>query len=342
MKLGVLTGGGDCPGLNPAIRAAVMRAADYGDEVIGFKQGWKGVIENDTTPLALAAVEDLINVGGTMLESSRTNPLKKQEDLDACLATLKNLALDALIAMGGEDTLGVADKLSQVGVPAVGVPKTMDNDINHTDFTFGFDSAVAIAVDAADRLRDTARSHRRCMVLEVMGRHAGWVALHTAIAGGADWVTLPEEPADLDEMAKHLDSLRQRGRNHALVVVSEGTEIAEVEGETLTLDDFGRVILKERGVGDFIAKEIEEHTGFKETRVSVLGHIIRGGSPTPFDRWLASRLAIKAVDLAHDGKFGTMASIQANQIVDVPLGDAVGEWKLVPHELYEQVRTLFK
>jgi phosphofructokinase-like protein len=342
MKLGMLTGGGDCPGLNPAIRAAVMRATDYGDELIGFKQGWKGVIENDAISLMVPDVEDIIRIGGTMLESSRTNPLKKQEDLDACLATIKDQGLDGVIAIGGEDTLGVANKLCGVGVPAVGVPKTMDNDIKCTDYTFGFDSAVAVAVDAADRLRDTARSHRRCMVLEVMGRHAGWVALHTAIAGGADWVTLPEVPLNLDEIAGHLESLRQRGRHHALLVVSEGTNVPEVESETVARDAFGHILLKERGVGDFIAQEVEHRTSFSETRVSVLGHIIRGGAPTPFDRWLASRLAIKAVDLAHEGTFGTMASLRASEIVAVPLEDAVNEWKLVPRELYDEVKALFK
>ena len=341
MRLGVLTGGGDCPGLNPALRAVVMRAMDYGDECVGIKLGWAGLIKNETVPMTLEMVEDIISQGGTILESSRTNPFKRDQDLEAVLRNIGELKLDVIVALGGEDTLGVAHKFFKLGVNTVGIPKTMDNDLNCTDYTFGFDSAVGVATDAADRLRDTARSHRRVMVLEVMGRHAGWVALESGVAGGADWILIPEIALDLDEMCNHLRSLRERGKNHGLVVVSEGVDITEAEHTTATTDDFGHVILRERGVGEFIAKEIETRTGF-ETRLAVLGHIVRGGPPTAFDRMLATRLGIKAVELVHEGKFGHMASITNNQFIGVPLEQAVSELKTVPHELYEEIKTLFK
>jgi len=341
MRFGVLTGGGDCPGLNPALRAIVMRALDFGDECIGIELGWAGLIKQDTAPLTLDLVDEIISRGGTIIGSSRTNPFKREEDLEATLRNIEELKLDAIIALGGEDTLGVAHKLGKLGVRTVGVPKTMDNDLNRTDYTFGFDSAVQVATDAADRLRDTARSHRRVMVLEVMGRHAGWVALETGVAGGADWILIPEEPLDLEEMTAHLNHLRDRGKHYGLVVVSEGVEMTEADHTTARTDDFGHVVLRERGVGEFVAKEIEERTGF-ESRLAVLGHIVRGGSPTAFDRMLATRLGLRAVDLAHEGKFGYMASLTNNQYVGVPLEEAVAELKTVPHELYEEVRTLFK
>jgi phosphofructokinase-like protein len=341
MRLGVLTGGGDCPGLNPALRAVVMRALDYGDECVGIKLGWAGLIRNETVPMTLEMVEDIISRGGTILESSRTNPFKSDQDLEAVLRNIAELKLDVIVALGGEDTLGVAHKLFKLDVKTVGIPKTMDNDLNCTDYTFGFDSAVEVATDAADRLRDTARSHRRVMVLEVMGRHAGWVALESGVAGGADWILIPEVALDLEQMCNHLASMRARGRNHGLVVVSEGVDITEAGQTTATSDDFGHVILRERGVGEFIAREIEARTGF-ETRLAVLGHIVRGGSPTAFDRMLATRLGIRAIDLVHEGKFGYMASITNNQFIGVPLEDAVSELKTVPHELYEEIKTLFK
>jgi 6-phosphofructokinase 1 len=341
VKIGVLTGGGDCPGLNPALRAIVMRGFDYGDELIGIMRGWAGLIELETRSLSLEAVEDIVRCGGTILESSRSNPCKREEDLRTVLHNIGSLGLEALIALGGEDTLGAANQLQKVGVKLVGVPKTMDNDLSGTDYTFGFDSAVAVAVEAADRLRDTARSHRRVMVLEVMGRHAGWVALHTAVGSGADWVLIPEVPLDLEEMCEHLGRLRQRGRNHGLVIVSEGAEITQADEESLTQDEFGHIILRERGVGEFIAKEIESRTGF-ETRLSVLGHIVRGGPPTAFDRWLATRVGLKAVELVHEGKFGYMAALQGGEITAVPLAEAVKELKTVPVELYEEVKALFR
>jgi 6-phosphofructokinase 1 len=340
MKIGVLTGGGDCPGLNPAIRAIVMRALDFGDDLIGLRQGWKGMVEAYTTPLTLEVVEPIINQGGTILESSRTNPLKDENALDRCLHNFQNLGLDALIALGGEDTLGVAHRLAKLGLHCVGVPKTMDNDLNATDYTFGFHSAVAVATDAADRLKDTARSHRRVMVLEVMGRHAGWVALHTGVCAGADWILIPEVAMDLDEVANHIKQLKARGKHWGLIVISEGVEITATAAESLEKDDFGHVILKEVQVADFVAAEIKQRADI-DTRAVVLGHVVRGGPPTAFDRWLSTRVGIKAVELVHEGKFDHMAALQGGLIVGVPLEAAVEELKTVPPELYQEVKTLF-
>lgn len=341
MKVGVLTGGGDCPGLNPAIRAIVYHSIDYGFELVGLRRGWAGLVEADTCPLNLEMAEGLISQGGTVLESSRTNPFKRDHDLKAAIANFKELGLDALIALGGEDTLGVASKLHQMGLPTVGVPKTMDNDLSGTDYTFGFDSAVSVGVDAADRLKDTARSHRRVMVLEVMGRHAGWVALEVGIAGGADWVLIPEVALDLDRMCQHLETLRARGRNYALIVVSEGVEVPAAESESVSVDAFGHVILRERGVGEFISKEIEARLKW-ESRLSVLGHIVRGGPPTPFDRMLATRAGIKAVDLVAEKQWGQMAALQGQSVVGVPLEEAVAQLKTVPLELYQELQVMLK
>ena len=342
MRIGILTGGGDCPGLNPAIRGFVLRALDYGYECIGFLNGWKGLVQGDTRPLKLEDVESIIGQGGTMLGSSRTNPFRegKEKDLQACLDNIKKFELDAVVALGGEDTLGVANKLHKLGIPTVGVPKTMDNDLNATDYTFGFDSAVSVATESVDRLRDTARSHNRVMVVEVMGRHAGWVALYAGIAGGADWILLPEEKLDLDAMCEHLKAVRARGKNYSIVVASEGVELPNTDESESSVDAFGHTILSQRGVGDFLAKEIEERTGI-ETRFAVLGHIQRGGAPSVFDRVLASRLGIKAAELVHAGEFGKMASIQGNQIVGVELEQAVASLKTVPTALSEEVKTLY-
>ena len=344
MRVGVLTGGGDCPGLNPAIRSIVMRALDYGDELVGLRQGWKGLRDGLTTPLTLEAVEPIVRQGGTILESSRTDPFKPvragdEETVNQCLDTAKRLQLDALIALGGEDTLGAAHKMCARGLSCVGVPKTMDNDLNGTDYTFGFDSAVAVAMDAADRLQDTARSHRRIMVLEVMGRHAGWVALHTGVCAGADWILIPEVPLDVAEMVDHVRKMKARGKEWGLVVVSEGVKVPErAEGERHEADDFGHEKLG--GIGDFIAAEIKKGAKI-DTRYVSIGHVVRGGAPTPFDRWLATRTGLKAVDLAHEGKFDHMAALQGTSIVAVPLEEAVAELKTVPPELYQEVKTLF-
>jgi len=332
--------------LNPAIRGFVLHALGYGHECIGFLNGWKGLVEGNARPLSLADVEDIIAQGGTILGTSRTNPLRRKEDQERLLANFERFELGALAAFGGDDTLGVAARLyKEWGLPTVGVPKTMDNDLKGTDVTFGFDSAVSVATDSIDRLRDTARSHNRVMVVEVMGRHAGWVALYAGIAGGADWILLPEVELNLDEMCAHLVALRERGRNYSIVVVSEGIEVPHPTDTHV--DDFGHVILRERHVGEYVAQEIEKRTGL-ETRDAVLGHVVRGGPPTAFDRVLASRLGIKAAELVHTKQFGMMASIQGYQIVAVQLEHAVAldqtdeKWKLVPPELYEEIKVLFK
>lgn len=344
MKIGMLTGGGDCPGLNPAIRGAVLRLLDYGDEIIGFKQGWKGLVEGITEPLTLERVEGIIDQGGTILRSSRTNPFAKgkEDQLHAVLNNIKSFELDALIALGGEDTLGVASKLFTLhGVKTVGVPKTMDNDLDMTDYTFGFDSAASVALDNIDRIRDTARSHDRVIVVEVMGRHAGWVALWSAIAGAADWVFIPEIKPDLNALAAHLKKIYARGKTYGIVVVSEGVEIPGAEKDEMApLDAFGHHQLGDVGIGPQLAREIEARTGFP-TRHVVLGHIVRGGSPTLFDRILGTRVGIEAAELVHRGEFGMMVAIQGTEIVSVPIQDAVKRWKLVPESLYETFVTTF-
>jgi 6-phosphofructokinase 1 len=343
MKVGILTGGGDCPGLNPAIRGAVLRLLDNGDEVIGFTKGWKGLVEGTTTPLTLDIVEPLISQGGTYLRSSRTNPFKpgNEAQLEAVLANLKKFNIDALIAIGGDDTLGVASKLFHLhGIKTVGVPKTMDNDLSLTDYTFGFDSAANVALEAIDRLRDTAKSHERVIVVEVMGRLAGWVALYSAVAGGADWVFIPEVPADLDACAAHLIKNRERGKNWGIVVVSEGVEIPSDDNEPAELDAFGHKFLKDLAVGPTVAKEIAKRTGY-EVRDAVLGHVVLGGNPTLFDRILGTRVGIKAADLVHAGDFGKMVALQGNDVLGVPIEDAVGKQKVVPQELYDTLLTTF-
>jgi phosphofructokinase-like protein len=340
-RIGVLTGGGDCPGLNAAIRAIVYRAADYGDEIIGIKLGWKGLLEKQIMPLDIPICDEIIRDGGTILGSSRTNPLLREEELSRCLQHYSELGLEALIALGGEDTLGVALRFTQIGVNTVGVPKTMDNDLAETDYTFGFDSAVSVAMDAADRLRDTAKSHQRVLVLEVMGRHAGWVALYAGIGAGADWILIPEEPVDIDAMCDHLKRTRERGKVYNLVVASEGIDLPEADTHGMSVDAFGHIVLRERGVGEYVAKVIEERTGFP-TRYAQIGHVQRGGSPSVFDRVLATRLGMRALELVHNGEFGMMASIKGNEIVAVPLEDAVSELKTVPHELYVEIQRLFK
>jgi ATP-dependent phosphofructokinase / diphosphate-dependent phosphofructokinase len=342
MRVGILTGGGDCPGLNPAIRGAVLRGLDHGFEFVGLETGWKGLVEGLTTDVSLERVEAIIREGGTVLGSSRTNPFRKgsEEDLEKCFATWKRLELDALIALGGEDTLGVANKFyKHHGLPMVGVPKTMDNDLDHTDYTFGFDTAAGVALDAADRLLDTAKSHRRILVLEVMGRHAGWVALHVGIAAGADWICLPEVPLDVDAMIASLKRKRERGKKWGLVVASEGTEMPSTDTDELSVDAFGHVTLKERNVGETVAAEIEKALGI-ETRAVVLGHVQRGGSPTLFDRVLGTRVGIKAADLVKNKEFGKMAALQGTEVVGVDLDLAVKNLKTVPQALWEETLSL--
>lgn len=342
MKVGILTGGGDCPGLNPAIRGFVMKALDYGFAVHGIREGWKGLVKDivDEKPLTVADVEDLIYQGGTALRSSRTNPFKDPNQLQAVKETIQKHGIEAIVALGGEDTLGVASKLYKEGIATVGVPKTMDNDLSETDYTFGFDSAVQVNVDALDRLRDTARSHSRVIVLEVMGRHAGWVALYTGVAGGADYILLPEVPLNVEALCTQIKKAYAR-KGYALVVASEGVELPQEASEKETkVDAFGHVILGERNVGEWVAKEIEKRTGL-ETRFAVTGHIQRGGAPTAFDRVLATRLGVRAAQCVYEGDFGKMVALHGTDIVVVPLEAAVGTLRTVPSSLYESLQTLF-
>ncbi len=347
MRVGILTGGGDCPGLNPAVRGVVYRGLDLGFECVGIQEGWRGLVKGMYEPLTLEKVEEIIYQGGTILGSSRTNPFKKQEgrseELEATLRNIREAGFDAIVACGGEDTLGVAAKLyRQHDVPTVGVPKTMDNDLDRTDFTFGFDTAATVGMEALDRLRDTARSHRRVMVLEVMGRHAGWVALYVGLAGGADWILTPEGGLDLGALCAHLEAVRARGKKYALVVASEGAEIpAQAEGGEQKLDAFGHVMLGERNVGEFIAGEIQKRTGW-ETRSAVVGHVHRGGSPSLFDRVLGMRVGVKAAELVRDRQFGQMAALQGTEVVGVPIEQAVARLKTVPPALLEMAKTTFK
>jgi len=341
MKIGVLTGGGDCPGLNPVIRAIVRKGLNEGYEITGIKNGWKGLIDNEIMPLDIEAVSGILPKGGTILGTSRTNPYKKEGDVNKVKENYKNLHLDALIAIGGEDTLGVAAKLIKDGIGnIVGVPKTIDNDLSSTDYTFGFDTAVNIAMECIDRLHTTAESHHRIIVVEVMGRHAGWIAVEAGIAGGADVILIPEQPIDIDEVCAAIKKRHARGKTFSIVVVAEGAQFKKgtIVTQEQRLDDFGHVRLG--GIGDNLAKEIEKRTGY-ETRVSVLGHIQRGGSPTAFDRVLGTRFGVKAVELVKNKKFGRMVALSGNKIIDVPIEDAVKALKTVDNELYEIAKVFF-
>jgi len=341
MRIGVLTGGGDCPGLNAVIRAVVRKGVTvYGHEIVGFRHGWRGVMEGETIPLDLDAARGLLPRGGTILGSSRTNPFNAEGGVEQVVATMTDLGIDTLIAIGGEDTLGVAHKLGAHGVRAIGVPKTIDNDLSATEVTFGFDTAVQTATDAIDRLHTTAESHDRVMVVEVMGRHAGWIALHSGLAGGADVILIPELPFDIAEVCAHLQHRSRTGKNFSIVVVAEGAVPAE---GTMTLqsgavDEFGHVQLG--GVANRVTDEIKARTGF-DTRVTILGHVLRGGTPTAFDRVLATRFGIAAIDAAHAGAADEMVALQAGEIVRVPLIDAVGTLKTVGPELYELAEVFF-
>ena len=340
-KIGILTGGGDCPGLNPVIRAVVRKALLEGYEVIGIKDGWKGLIDNNTVNLDLNAVSGILNKGGTILGTSRTNPYKKENGVQKVKENFKKMDLYALVATGGEDTLGVAAKLVNDGIPnIVGVPKTIDNDLSCTDYTFGFDTAVNVAMECIDRLHTTAESHHRIIVVEIMGRHAGWIALEAGIAGGADVILIPEIPIDLEEVCGIIKKRHARGKTFSIVAVAEGAQFKnkELVTQEKQLDAFGHVRLG--GIGETLAKEIEQKTGY-ETRLSVLGHIQRGGSPTAFDRFLGTRFGIKAVELIINKKFGRMAALSANKIIDVPLQDAVKELKTVDKELYDIAKVFF-
>jgi ATP-dependent phosphofructokinase / diphosphate-dependent phosphofructokinase len=337
VKFGVLTGGGDCPGLNPAIRAVVLRALKFGDSTIGFLDGWKGVRDGRTRALGPKDVEEILWRGGTILGSSRTNPFAKPEDAQTVLDELTRQRLDALIAIGGDDTLSAARELHRRGRPVVGVPKTMDNDVSGTDWTFGFHSATAVAVDALERLRDTANSHHRAIVLEVMGRNAGWVALATGIAGGADATLVPEEPYDEESVMRRVRAA-VKARGYALVVTSEGIELGARRGSAGSKDEFGHELLREREVGAELARRIQESTGV-ETRSAQIGHIQRGGSPELFDRLLATRLGAYAVDLARAGRFGEVAVLRGEKIAGIPLDEAVGTSKVVTSDWLDLAHT---
>jgi len=337
----MLTGGGDCPGLNAVIRAVVRKGErQYGDELVGFLDGWKGVLERRTMPLDVERCRGLLPRGGTILGTSRTNPYKVDGGARTALDNLRAERIDALVAIGGDDTLGVADKLAREGLVVVGVPKTIDNDLSCTEVTFGFDTAVQIASDAIDRLHTTAESHDRVMVVEVMGRHAGWIATEAGIAGGAAEILIPEEPFDIDAISRRLRGRHDRGRYASLVVVAEGA--TPVEGTMAVQSDekdaFGHVRLG--GIANRVAEGIEARTGF-ETRVTILGHVQRGGTPTAFDRILATRFGVAAIDAVHEGATGQMVALQAGAIVLVPLAEAVGRSKTVDPELYHGVAEVF-
>ncbi len=340
MKVGILTGGGDCPGLNAVIRAVGRRVMSGGGEVIGVREGWKGLVEGLFEPLGPREISGLLPRGGTIIGTTRTNPYKIEGGVDKVLAHFRKEEFDALVAIGGEDTLGVAARLhAEHDFPVVGVPKTIDNDLSATDYTFGFDTAVWIATEAIDRLHTTAESHNRVMVVEVMGRHTGWIGVMSGIAGGADMIFIPEHPVSIDDACKELRRRHERGKDFSIVVVSEGYELEGLEDEG-EVDEFGHMRLSERGVGAMLAREIEKRTGY-ETRVTVLGHVQRGGSPTPRDRVLATRYGLKAAELVAEGRFGRMAALHGDTIVDVPLADATAQLKTVPDEWWAVAQAFF-
>jgi phosphofructokinase-like protein len=341
MKVGMLTGGGDCPGLNAVIRAIVRKGCfHYQDEFVGFLEGWRGLLEDKFMALDLSSVGGILPRGGTILRTSRTNPGKKADGLDRCMATLKQHNIEALIAIGGDDTLSVAQKLHEKRVLVVGVPKTIDNDLSGTDYCFGFDTAVNVVTEAIDRVHTTAEAHNRVIVVEVMGRDSGWIAIHSGIAGGADVILIPEIPFDIEKVAETVRLRGARGRYFSIVVVAEGakfsTDVDPQHGapvvQDMAKDEFGHARLG--GIGNILAREIERRTGY-ETRTVVLGHIQRGGTPTAFDRVLATRYGLGAIDMVHRGEFGCMAALRGNKIVSVPLADAVSKNKIVDQEMID-------
>jgi 6-phosphofructokinase 1 len=349
MILGILTGGGDCPGLNAVIRAIVRKGTfQYGDSFVGFLEGWRGVLEDKTITLNLEAVAGILPRGGTILRTSRTNPAKHADGLKRCIDNLKNHRCEALIAIGGDDTQSVALKLHNSGFPVIGVPKTIDNDLSGTDFCFGFDTAVGVATDAVDRLHTTAEAHNRVIVVEVMGRDSGWIATYAGIAGGADVILVPEKPFDIDEVAEILRRRHARsGRYFSIIVVAEGAKFAsEADSrhgapvlQDLTQDEFGHVRLG--GIGNVLAREIEHRTGL-ETRAVVLGHIQRGGTPSAFDRVLANRYGIAAIDGVHRGEFGKMIALRGNTIMPIPLQEALGKTRTVDDEILKVAEGLLE
>src|SRR6476660_7248293 len=339
MKIGVLTGGGDCPGLNAVIRAVVRKGVfHYDDQFVGFLEGWRGVVEDKTVPLDLEAVSGILPRGGTILRTSRTNPGKHERGMERCLETLRKHGVEALIAIGGDDTISIGLKLHQIWPKVVGVPKTIDNDLAGTDYTFGFDTAVNVATSAIDRVHTTAEAHNRVMVVEVMGRDAGWIALYSGIAGGADVILIPERPFDVDKVAESIRQRHERGRYFSIVVVAEGAKFATGAGapvvQDMGKDEFGHAKLG--GIANILAREIENRTKF-ETRAVVLGHIQRGGSPTAFDRVLATRYGLGAIDMVHRGEFGCMAALRSNKIMSVTLKEAISKNRVVDNEMIQIV-----
>ncbi|MGA8430812.1 MAG: ATP-dependent 6-phosphofructokinase [Candidatus Sulfotelmatobacter sp.] len=346
MKIGILTGGGDCPGLNAVIRAVVRKGVfHYDDEFTGFLEGWRGLTDDQSMPLNLDAVGGILPRGGTILRTSRTNPSKRPDGLDRCVATLDGHKIEALIAIGGDDTLSVAQKLHERNVKVVGVPKTIDNDLSGTDFTFGFDTACNIVCEAIDRLHTTAEAHNRVIVVEVMGRDAGWIALYSGIAGGADVILIPERPFDIEKVAESLRQRHERGRYFSIVVVAEGAKFAAASGQGAPVlqdmgkDEFGHAKLG--GVANILAREIEKRTGY-ETRATILGHIQRGGSPSAFDRVLATRYGLGAIDMVHRAEFGRMAALRSNKITSITLKEAISRNRTVDDETIEMVGGLFE
>ncbi|MGA2645874.1 MAG: 6-phosphofructokinase [Candidatus Sulfotelmatobacter sp.] len=347
MKIGMLTGGGDCPGLNAVIRAVVRKGIfTYGDEFVGFLEGWRGLVDNNSMTLDLEAVGGILPRGGTILRTSRTNPSKRADGLDRCMAALEKNKIEALVAIGGDDTLSVAQKLHARGAKVVGVPKTIDNDLGGTDYTFGFDTACNIVCEALDRVHTTAEAHNRVMVVEVMGRDAGWIALYSGIAGGADVILIPERPFDVDKVADSIRQRHERGLYFSIIVVAEGAKFSCAEPsqgapvlQEMGKDEFGHVKLG--GIANILAREIEKRTGF-ETRAVVLGHIQRGGSPSAFDRVLATRYGLGAIDMVHRSEFGCMAALRSNKIVSIPLLEAISRNRVVDDEMIQIVDGLFE
>ncbi|MET7936992.1 6-phosphofructokinase [Streptomyces sp. NPDC005322] len=340
MRIGVLTGGGDCPGLNAAIRAIVRKGVEvHGFDFVGIRDGWRGALDGSVLPLDVPAVRGILPRGGTILGSSRTNPLASEDGVSRVRRTLAEHEVDAVIAIGGEDTLGVAAVLADQGIQMVGVPKTIDNDVAGTDYTFGFDTAVNIATEAIDRLHTTAESHTRTLVVEVMGRHAGWIALHSGIAGGANVILIPEQPFDVGQVCGWVED-RFKIRYAPIVVVAEGAvpKAGQMVVKESALDEFGHVRLS--GIGEWLAHEISDHTG-KEARTTVLGHIQRGGTPSAFDRWLATRFGLRAVDTVKERAFSTMVALRGPDVVRVPLAEAAGDIKTVDPDLYTEFGVFF-
>ena len=340
MKVAILTGGGDCPGLNAVIRAVVRRGESHGFELLGIRDGWRGLVDGHYFALTRDSVSGILPLGGTILGTSRTNPFKRSGGVEDVFRTVKRAGVDAVVAIGGEDTLGVAKRLFETGLHVVGVPKTIDNDLSGTDYTFGFDTAVTIATEAIDRLHSTAEAHSRVIVCEVMGRHAGHIALHSGIAGGADVILVPERPIDLEQVSSWVKARQARGKNFSIVVVAEGAQVERGKDETLSgdLDEFGHVRLG--GIGAFLAREIERRTRI-EARVTVLGHIQRGGTPTARDRVLATRYGVFAADLVRDQRWGMMAALHGDDIVAVSLDEATKQLHLVDPKLYELAEVFF-